>query len=197
MKPASYDRNDPFFAALAGDADGDASPTRPGPTRTGPTLAGPTLAGPRQAHWGRRLGLIAVGVTGMGLGALLTVLAACHLPQMMAHADGTMSMIMPMPTSDGAAKPPFQVQMDRAMMTMDSGMALPYSGNADRDFARMMIPHHQGAVDMAQLEMHYGNDARLRRLAQEIIVTQRQEIAVMQLALQQMPASPTKTGSTP
>jgi uncharacterized protein (DUF305 family) len=62
-------------------------------------------------------------------------------------------------------------------------MDLPFSGDVDRDFARMMIPHHQGAIDMAIAELRYGKDERLRRLAQEIIVDQQQEIAVMHLAL--------------
>ena len=51
------------------------------------------------------------------------------------------------------------------------------TGNPDRDFAAMMIPHHQGAIDMAQAELRYGHDERLRRLAQEIVVSQAQEIA--------------------
>src|SRR5262249_52456154 len=53
----------------------------------------------------------------------------------------------------------------------------------DHDFAAMMIPHHQGAVDMAKAVLLHGKDPALRRLAQEIIVTQQQEIAVMRLRL--------------
>jgi uncharacterized protein (DUF305 family) len=66
---------------------------------------------------------------------------------------------------------------------MHTAMHVAYTGDADRDFARLMIPHHQGAVDMALAEIRYGKDERLRRLAQEIIVEQQQEIAVMQLTL--------------
>jgi pimeloyl-ACP methyl ester carboxylesterase len=77
----------------------------------------------------------------------------------------------------------YSAMLDDAMARMDRGMQFPYSGDADRDFARMMIPHHQGAIDMALAELRYGKDERLKRLAQEIIVTQQQEIAVMQLAL--------------
>lgn len=65
-----------------------------------------------------------------------------------------------------------------AIMSRDMGAA-PMSGDPDRDFANMMIPHHQGAIDMAKVEMLYGKDPVLRRLAQEIIVTQGSEIAVM------------------
>jgi hypothetical protein len=53
----------------------------------------------------------------------------------------------------------------------------------------MMIPHHQGAIDMAEAELRYGHDERLRRLAQEIIVSQTQEIAVMHAAMSSLPAS--------
>ena len=69
-------------------------------------------------------------------------------------------------------------------------MALPYSGDPDRDFAAMMIPHHQGAVEMAEIELRFGHDERLRRLAQGIIIEQRQEIAVMQQILSSLPPSP-------
>ena len=53
----------------------------------------------------------------------------------------------------------------------------------DRDFMRMMIPHHQGATDMALLQLKYGHDEKLRRLAQSIIVEQGQEIAYMRMLL--------------
>jgi uncharacterized protein (DUF305 family) len=74
--------------------------------------------------------------------------------------------------------------LDQAMTTMHSQMGqVGYSENPDADFARMMIPHHQGAIDMAKVELQFGQDLRLRRLAQEIIVTQQSEIEVMQAAL--------------
>ena len=59
----------------------------------------------------------------------------------------------------------------------------PMTGDLDHDFAAMMIPHHQGAVDMAKVELIYGKDPVLRRLAQEIVVTQEQEIVVMSTRL--------------
>jgi uncharacterized protein (DUF305 family) len=78
----------------------------------------------------------------------------------------------------------FQQLMDQAMTLMDRGMEnAPMTGDPDHDFAAMMIPHHQGAVDMAKAELLYGKDPVLRRLAQEIIVTQEQEIEVMRLRL--------------
>ena len=74
--------------------------------------------------------------------------------------------------------------MNDAMAVMDHGMKnAPMTGDPDHDFAAMMIPHHQGAIDMAKVELLYGKDPVLRRLAQEIIVTQDQEITVMRLRL--------------
>jgi uncharacterized protein (DUF305 family) len=83
----------------------------------------------------------------------------------------------------------FRSTMDEAMRRMDAGMMVQPTGDPDRDFARMMIPHHQGAVDMALAELRFGKDERLRRLAQGIIVEQRQEIAVMQSILDGRPPS--------
>jgi uncharacterized protein (DUF305 family) len=62
-------------------------------------------------------------------------------------------------------------------------MGIYPSGDVDRDFVTMMVPHHQGAIDMAQAELRYGHSEQLRRMAQEIIVTQQQEIAAMRLAV--------------
>jgi uncharacterized protein (DUF305 family) len=77
--------------------------------------------------------------------------------------------------------------MNEAMTVMDRRMQnAPMTGDPDHDFAAMMIPHHQGAVDMAKAELLYGKDPVLRRLAQEIIVTQEQEIDVMHLRLKQL-----------
>lgn len=83
---------------------------------------------------------------------------------------------------------PFSQLMSEAMTVMDNGMATaPMNGDPDHDFAAMMIPHHQGAIDMAKVELLYGKNPALRRLAQEIIVTQGSEIAMMQLELKKHP----------
>jgi uncharacterized protein (DUF305 family) len=70
-----------------------------------------------------------------------------------------------------------------AMSKMMAAMAIKPSNDVDRDFARMMIPHHQGAIDMAEAELRHGHNEQLRRIAQEIIVDQQQEIVAMRLAL--------------
>lgn len=84
----------------------------------------------------------------------------------------------------------FAAEMNQAMATMHRSMGTGYSGDADRDFAAMMIAHHQGAIDMAALELRYGKDERLKRLAQAIIVEQRQEIEVMRGILSEERALP-------
>lgn len=86
---------------------------------------------------------------------------------------------------------PVNMALDQAMTSMHSEMQrVQMTGNPDSDFAAMMIPHHQGAIEMAKIELQYGKDPRLRRLAQEIIVTQQSEIELMQLTLKH-PQSPT------
>jgi uncharacterized protein (DUF305 family) len=77
----------------------------------------------------------------------------------------------------------FASLMAQAMSRMHAGMNVPDTHEPDRDFAAMMIPHHQGAVDMALVELRFGHDERLRRLAEGIIVEQRQEIEVMRRIL--------------
>jgi Domain of unknown function (DUF305) len=93
-----------------------------------------------------------------------------------AHAAGA---------ANGGPEAPFLTENDQAMTRMMDGMSIKPSGDVDRDFTAMMIPHHQGAIDMAQAELRYGHNEQLRRIAQEIIVEQQQEITAMRLALGQ------------
>ena len=79
----------------------------------------------------------------------------------------------------------FYTLMDGVVARMHVAMHVAPSGDPDRDFARMMVPHHQGAIDMALLELRFGKDERLRRLAQGIIIEQGQEIQVMRSILEQ------------
>ncbi len=81
------------------------------------------------------------------------------------------------------AEGPFLAENTSAMSRMMIGMDVKPSGDVDVDFVATMAPHHQGAIDMAQAELRYGHNEQLRRLAQEIIVTQQQEIVAMRLAL--------------
>lgn len=78
----------------------------------------------------------------------------------------------------------FMQATNASMERMDREMAAaPMNGNVDHDFATMMMPHHQGAINMAKAELTYGKDPVMRRLAQEIIVDQESEIDAMQLWL--------------
>ena len=95
----------------------------------------------------------------------------------------------------------FLAENEAAMTRMMGAMEAKPTGDIDRDFVAMMVPHHQGAIDMAVLELRYGKNEQLRRLAQEIIVSQKQEIAAMKLAIgEQVTASvpaPTQAGRMP
>ena len=73
--------------------------------------------------------------------------------------------------------------MAQVIARMHETMEVTPTGDPDRDFMRMMIPHHQGAIDMALVVLKHGDDERLKRLAQSIIVEQGQEITYMQTLL--------------
>src|SRR5258705_9626108 len=95
----------------------------------------------------------------------------------------------------------FLSENDPAMNRMMADMTIKPTGDVDRDFVAMMVSHHQGAIDMARAELKYGRNEQLRRMAQEIIVTQQQEIAAMRLAvgdpLPPSVASPTQPDAAP
>ena len=132
-----------------------------------------------------RIALLALGVAAGGL----TV----------AWAQGDSAA--PASTAGLAQEKPFLDGNDAAMAKMMSGMAVHPTGDVDKDFVDMMVPHHQGAIDMAALLLHYGKNQKLKYLAQEIIVTQQQEIAAMRLAIgEPLPPSvpsPTASDDTP
>ena len=103
------------------------------------------------------------------------------------------------PRADLAAEAPYLAVNHAAMTKMMSDMTVEPTGDVDRDFVAMMVPHHQGAIDMARAVLRYGRNEQLKRLAQEIIVTQQQEIAVMRLAVGEPlpPSIPSPTRTSP
>jgi uncharacterized protein (DUF305 family) len=110
-------------------------------------------------------------VTLMIVGAITAQLAYAQ------HQHGTVES-QNAPLSAGAE--PFALQMEAGMEKMMNDMHAPgYTGNPDVDFLAMMIPHHEGAVEMARLVLIHGKDPLTRRLAEEIIASQTAEIASM------------------
>jgi hypothetical protein len=110
-----------------------------------------------------------------------------------------------------AAEAPYLAENVSAMTKMMIDMGIRPSGDVDTDFVAMMVPHHQGAIEMAQAELRYGRNEPLRRMAQEIMVTQLQEITAMRLSLGQLlppsvpspdqisnaPSNDSKSGNSP
>jgi uncharacterized protein (DUF305 family) len=132
-----------------------------------------------------------------------TSLAFAEDPPKMAHARGVMPIQTVADRPDHSEEQPFLSENAAAMNKMMADMAVKPTGDVDRDFVAMMVPHHQGAVDMAKTEIKYGHDEQLRRLAQEIVANQQQEIVAMRNAVgdgrssavqSPQPAAPT-TGS--
>ncbi len=78
---------------------------------------------------------------------------------------------------------PFLTENIDAMTKMMVDMGIRPTGDVDRDFVEMMVPHHRGAIAMAIAVLRHGHNERIKRLAQEIIVTQQEEIAALRLAV--------------
>ncbi len=99
--------------------------------------------------------------------------AVAHDTSQHEHANGA---------ADGS-EAAYLAENNAAMDKMMVGMEVKPTGDVDRDFVAMMTPHHQGAIDMALAVLRYGKNEQLKRIAQEIIVDQQQEIAAMKLAI--------------
>jgi uncharacterized protein (DUF305 family) len=91
------------------------------------------------------------------------------------------------PVAPNVGERQFLFDNELAMSKMSRGMMTDPTGDVDRDFVAMMIPHHQGAIDMAQAELKYGHNETLRHLAERIVSQQGQEISIMRRAIDDDP----------
>ena len=128
--------------------------------------------------------LVATAVGAVAAMAFLTV----HSASRQSLADYFSGICATVFNSAPAAEAPYLAENVGAMTKMMVDMSIRPSGDVDSDFVAMMLPHHRGAIEMAQAELRYGRNEPLRRMAQEIIITQLQEITAMRLSLGQ--ASP-------
>jgi uncharacterized protein (DUF305 family) len=120
------------------------------------------------------------------------IVAATVAAQEMHHQHGA-APAGKAPVFVASTAKPFSELMNDAMAVMDDGMKrAPMNGVTEHDFVTMMIPHHQGAIDMAKAVLLYSKDPELRNLAQGIITEQQNEIKVMQAWLQRYEAAKSK-----
>lgn len=119
--------------------------------------------------------------------ALLTAIAAGCSESTQSLADYITAICAAQFRSASPEEKPFLTENVGAMSKMMVDMGIRPTGDIDRDFVLMMVPHHQGAIDMAESELRYGHNEVLRRMAQEIVVTQQQEMVAMRLAIGEPP----------
>ena len=146
-------------------------------------------AKPRTPLW-ILLGAIGIGVMGAGIAGFSVANSKRHDGAEMAPTN---LANFPVCLSDATwAVTEFSTEMSQANKRMHHAMnEVTPTGNPDRDFMRAMIPHHQGAIDMARALLKFGDDERVKRLAHAVITEQAREVAYMRMLLDQ----PTTTGS--
>jgi uncharacterized protein (DUF305 family) len=149
-----------------------------------PTFGGAVVSSISSSSVGSHFAAIALGAV-----AAIVLLTAYPADQR-SLADYVSAICAKSFRSASAEEAPYLAENVSAMTKMMVDMGIRPSGDVDTDFVAMMVPHHQGAIEMAQAELRYGRNEPLRRMAQGIIVTQLQEITAMRLSLGQ-PLRPT------
>ena len=99
---------------------------------------------------------------------------------MMGQSGGMMTMMGEANQPKGDTGPSSQA-FNGLMQRMHHGMQMSYTGNADVDFVKLMIPHHQGAIDMAKVVVAFGKDPEVRKLAEAMIRAQEAEVTAMSI----------------
>src|SRR5450755_1993621 len=132
------------------------------------------------SQWSIRKRVISLATTIM---VTATSFALAQSPPRTHHVDRGMPLQNAAVSSTNSEEQPFLSANESAMNMMMADMKIKPSGDVDRDFVAMMVPHHQGAVDMAKAELKYGHNEQLRRLAREIVANQQQEITEMRDAI--------------
>jgi Domain of unknown function (DUF305) len=146
---------------------------------------------------GRAQSLAAGGIGALTAVAVATAVLAFELPTGPEHLTASSHHdhgARSSRTNGWDGVPTFYSEVTQANARMHEDMEIAASGDVDRDFIRMMMPHHQGAIAMALALLKYGHDEKLKRLAQSIIIEQGQEIAYMRTLLD-WPANPPDAAS--
>lgn len=95
------------------------------------------------------------------------------------HQTGGHMQGMAMSSGPKGDSGPASLAFAKANARMHEAMDITFTGDADMDFARSMIAHHQGAIDMARIELEHGKDPKMRKLAEHIVAAQESEIGMM------------------
>jgi uncharacterized protein (DUF305 family) len=138
--------------------------------------AGSYGAGPRHCRNVKRFIVNTQWETSM---RMPSIVVAAALTMVLALSSAQSDQMNRMQMNMKPAVSPADKAFAASMQTMMKGMNVKPTGKPDKDFVLMMIPHHQGAIDMAKVELQFGSDPGLRQLATDIVAAQEKEIAQM------------------